>query len=52
MESARDWEHKICHALAQLEDMRGAPGFEDVDVDRLRATLEKLLKSVRQMTFN
>lgn len=52
MESARDWEHKISHALAQLEDMRGAPGFEDIDIDRLRATLENLLERVREMTFN
>jgi hypothetical protein len=52
MEDLVDLEYRIRRAMSRLEDVREAPGFEDVDVDRLRAVLEQILAQVRQMSVN
>jgi hypothetical protein len=52
MEDQRDVEARIRRAIAQLEHVRETPGFEDVDVDRLRAVLEQILASVRGFAAN
>jgi hypothetical protein len=52
METFREVEDRICRAIAQLDDVKRIPGFEDVDVDRLRAVLEQILANVRAMSLN
>ena len=52
MENLRDVEDRILRAINRLEDVRGVPGFEDVDVDRLRAVLESILTRLRRMALN
>jgi hypothetical protein len=52
MDNARDLEDRIRRAITRLEDVRREPGFEDVDVDRLRAVLESILTRLRRMELN
>jgi hypothetical protein len=52
MENLGDVEARILRAISRLEDVRGVPGFEDVDVDRLRAVLESILTRLRRMALN
>ena len=52
MDNARDLEDRIRRAISRLEDVRREPGFEDVDVDRLRAVFESILTRLRQMELN
>ncbi len=52
MEDLLDLEYRIRRAMSRLEDVRETPGFEDVDVDRIRAVLEQILTQVRQMSLN
>lgn len=52
MENLQDLEYRIRRAMSRLDDVKGAPGFEDVDVDRLRAVLEQILTRVQQMALN
>jgi len=52
MENREDVENRIRRAIARLDDVKDQPGFEDVDFDRLRAVLEEILASVRQMGLN
>ena len=51
MEDLLDLEYRIRRAMSHLEDVREVPGFEDVDVDRIRAVLEQILTQVRQMSL-
>jgi hypothetical protein len=52
MENLQDLEFRIRRAMSRLDDVKGVPGFEDVDVDRLRAVLAQILARVRQMSLN
>lgn len=52
MDDVQEVEARIRRAIAQLDHVRDAPGFEDVDVDRLRAVLEQILASVRGFAAN
>jgi len=52
MDNARDLEDRIRRAISRLEDVRREPGFEDVDVDRLRAVFESILTQLRRMELN
>ena len=52
MENLQDLEFRIRRAMSRLDDVKRVPGFEDIDVDRLRAVLGQILARVRQMALN
>jgi hypothetical protein len=52
MENLQDLEYRIRRAMSRLDDVKGVPGFEDIDVDRLRAVLAQILARVREMALN
>ena len=52
MEDLQDLEYRIRRAMSHLDEVRDVPGFEDVDVDRVRAVLQQILDQVREMSLN